>query len=398
MNLVMLKTELSKIFSRKVVWAAMALFLLLFLVIKLQFIGSPGVVYTLEPMRGSLSRAVQQESFRGFVRSRDYNASREELLSLLPPEAAEYIESHRDKERAYISLNSDLVRILNNYCERRDNREEHIRRLEADVSTGGNTPLDRAKEKLLAEYRKHPVVLHLNLEPGANNFIDINHTVVFSGAIMLVILVGLAGSFSDEYACGTEAALLTTRRGRGGVFCAKVLAAMLFVFLVVLGMEGFFFLVTAVCYHGPGTAVTAASTYGLSLTPYAGSVWGFCLRQAAGNLLAGIAMGSLVLCLSAVSRSALIPFFGAGLFYGGTALWGNMVPFPALLSSLLSLPGELSPFLLQTQVELMAAGHYTSVFGLVVPTLTLSVILHLAAAAGLLALCFFAYTRKQVKG
>lgn len=398
MNLVMLKTELYKLFSRKVVWVAMTLFLLLFLAVKLQFIAKPGVVYTLEPVRGPLTRLAEEDSFREFIRSREYNASREELHPLLPPEVTEYIEGYQNNDLANRSLNTDLVRVLNNYCERLDNREEYIRQLERDVSAGGNTPLDKAKEKLLAEYRENLVTLQLNLEPCANNLVDVNHTVVFSGAIMLVVLVGLAGSFSDEYACGTEAALLTASRGRSGVFCAKILAALLFVLFVVLGMEGFFFLVTAICYHGLGTTITAASTYGLSLTPYAGTVWGFCLRQVAGNLLAGAAMGSLTLCLSATSRSALIPFFGAGLFYGGTALWGNTIPFPPYLSTLLTLPGELSPFLLQTQVELMAAGHYTSIFGLVVPTLTLSVVLHLLATTGLLALCFFAYTRKQVKG
>lgn len=398
MNRVMLKTELHKLFSRKVVWVAMGLFLLLFLAVKLQFIAKPGVVYTLEPVRKPLTRLAQEEGFREFIRSREYNASREELRPLLPTEVTEYIEGYQNNDQASRSLNIDLVRILNNYCERLDNREEHIRQLEQDVSAGGNTPLDKAKKKLLAQYREHPVTLQLNLEPWANNFIDINHTVVFSGAIMLVILVGLAGSFSDEYAWGTESALLTTCRGRSGVFWAKALAALVFVAAIVLGMESFFFLVTIVCYHGPGTTITAASTYGLSLTPYAGTVWGFCLRQVAGNLLAGVAMGSLALCLSSVSRSALIPFFGAGLFYGATALWGNTVPFPPYLSTLLTLPGELSPFLLQIQVELMAAGHYTGVFGLVVPTLTLSVMLHLLCTAGLLVLCFFAYTRKQVKG
>ena len=398
MNRVMLKTELYKLFSRKVVWVAMALFLLLFLAVKLQFIAKPGVVYTLEPVRGPLIRLVVEDSFQEFIRSRDYNVSGEDLRPLLPPEVTEYIGGFQNNNLANRSLNTDLVRILNNYCERLDNREEYIRQLEKDVSAGGNAPLDRAKEKLLAQYREHPVTLQLNLGPAANNFIDVNHTVVFSGAIMLVVLMGLSGSFSDEYTCGTEAALLTTRRGRSGVFCAKALAALLFVLVVVLGMEGFFFLVTAICYHGPGTTITAASTYGLSLTSYAGTVWGFCLRQVVGNLLTGIAMGSLTLCLSSVSRSALIPFFGAGLFYGGTALWGNTIPFPPFLSTLLTLPGELSPFLLQTQVELVAAGHYTSVFGLVVPTLTLSVILHLFSTAGLLTICFFAYTRKQVKG
>lgn len=308
MNLMMLKTELRKIFCRRVVWVSMALFLTLFLALKLQFIAKPGVVYTLEPMRAPLARLVEQEEFRAFVRGNGYNCGREQLEPFLPPEVLAYIEGFQGNERAFRSLNSDLVRILNNYCERRDNREEHIRHLAEEAAEGGTGPLARAKQQLLARYQDDPVTLELNLETSANNLIDINHAVLFPGAVILVILVGLAGSFSDEYACGAAAGLLTARRGRAGVFFAKALAALIFVVFVVLGMQGFYFLVTAVCHHAPGRPLSAASTYGLALTPYAGSVWGFCLRQLAGNLLAGIAMGSLTLCLSSLSRNALLPF------------------------------------------------------------------------------------------
>ena len=115
MNLVMLKTELYKLFSRKVAWVAMALFLLLFLAVKLQFIAKPGVVYTLEPVRGPLTRLVGEDSFREFIRSRDYNASREELRPLLPTEVTEYIEGYQNDDLANRSLNTDLVRVLNNF-------------------------------------------------------------------------------------------------------------------------------------------------------------------------------------------------------------------------------------------------------------------------------------------
>ena len=68
MNLVMLKTELYKFFSRKVVWVAMALFLLLFLVVKLQFIAKPGVVYTFpahSPPRSGPTRLSARAYWRG---------------------------------------------------------------------------------------------------------------------------------------------------------------------------------------------------------------------------------------------------------------------------------------------------------------------------------------------
>lgn len=167
---------------------------------------------------------------------------------------------------------------------------------------------------------------------------------------------------------------------------------------VVLVMEAFFMSVTAVCYRAPSSTVSAASTYGLSLTLYGGSVYGFCLRQVLGTLLAGLTLGSVVMCISVFSKSALIPFFAAGAYYGGTAIYANSVPFPRYLSSLWSLPGEWSLFMLQTQFELVEAGRYTSIFGLPVPTLAANAVFNLLLMAACLGICYRGYTRKQVRG
>ena len=397
MNIRMLKTELYKIYSKRVIWIAMLVFLGLFLVLKLQFIENVGVKYTLEPMRSELSAAVENEDFHEFVRSKEYRCSFDEITQFIPQSVVDYIEQNKDYERAYNSLVVDLVSSVNNYFERIDLRATHIAELAEDVAKSDGSVLTKAKAKLLETYQNTEVTMELNLESSANNFIDINHAVVFPGLIMLVIVVGLAGIYSDEYTSGTQAALLTSRKGRRGVFLSKLCAAAIYVINVVLVMELFYMVVTAICYHAPNSTISAASTYGLYLTTYPGTVYGFCIRQILGTLLAGFTLGSIIMCLSALSKNALIPFFVAGAYYGGTALYANTITFPAYLSSLWSLPGELSLFMLQTQYELVAAGHYTSVFGLLVPTLTLNVILNAAIMVVCLLLCYRAYTRKQVK-
>lgn len=397
MNARMIQTELYKICAKRVIWMALAAFLALFLVLNLQFFDAVGVKYTLEPMRAELTQAMENEELHRFIREGDYQRTAEELRPYLPAAVFDHIEQYRQSERIARSLTSDLARILNNYCERIDARRARIEELERAAAAPEQTALTRAKAKLLQAYRNTPVTIELNLESSANHFIDVNHSALFPGSIMLIVLVGLAGSYADEYTSGTLSPMLTSRKGRKGVFFSKLAAAGIFICFIVLLMEAFYMAVTAICCHAPNTAISAASTYGLSLTPYGGTVAGFCARQISGTLLAAFALGSATLCLSAYSKNALIPFFAAGIYYGVTALYANSIPFPPYCSTLWSLPGELSLFMLQTQVELVQFGHYTSVFGWMIPTLALNAGIHTVLTAVCLALCYRGYTRKQVR-
>lgn len=397
MNMRMLKTELYKIYSKRVIWIAMAVFLGLFLILKAQFIENVGVKYTLEPMRSEITAAVENEEFHKYVQSKEYRCSVDDLRQFVPQNVFDYIEQYKDYERAYRSLISSLVSCINNYYERIDLRAAHIATLAEDVAQADDSALAKAKEKALDDYLHTQIDIELNLESSANNFIDINHAMVFPGLVMLVIIVGLAGIYADEYTSGTQAALLTTRQGRKGVFFSKLCAAAIYIFNIVVVMEAFYMVVTAICYHAPESTISAASTYGLYLTTFDGTVYDFCIRQTFGTILAGLTLGSIVMCISAFSKNALIPFFVAGAYYGGTALFANMIAFPEYLSSVFSLPGELSLFMLQTQYELMTAPHYTNVFGLLIPTLTVNVIFNVVIMLVCLLLCYRAYTRKQVK-
>lgn len=398
MNARMLKTELYKICSKKVIWISLAVFLALFFVLKLQMKDKVGVKYTLEPMRSELACAVENENFHDFVRSKNYSCSLDELKQYIPLTVFDFIEQHKSNDRVYRSLNSDLVDTINNYYERIDNRTAYILELTEDVAASDGSSLARVKAKLLKVYQNTQVDIELNLESSANNFIDINHSAVFPGLIMLVIIVGLAGIYSDEYTSGTQSTLLTSRKGRRGVFFSKLCAAWIFITAIVVIMELFYMIITVICYHTPNATISAASTYGLSLTTYNGSVSAFCFRQILGTLLAGYTLGSIIMCISVFSKNALIPFFVAGLYYGGTALYANAITFPSYLSCILPFPGELSLFMLQTQYELVSAGHYTNVFGLLLPTLMVNVIFNLLVAFTCSFVCYRAYTRKQVKG
>lgn len=398
MNARMLKTELYKICSKKVIWISLVAFLALFLALKFQMLETVGVKYTLEPMRSELTSAVENEDFHDFVRSTNYSCSLDDLKQYVSETVFDFIEQYESNDRIYRSLNRDLVSTINNYYERIDNRTAYISELAEDVTTSDGSSLAKVKAKLLQVYQNTQVGIDLNLESSANNFIDINHSVVFPGLIMLVIIVGLAGIYSDEYTSGTQSALLTSRKGRRGVFFSKLCAAWIFITAIVAIMELSYMIITAICYHAPNATISAASTYGLSLTTYSGSVYAFCFRQILGTLLAGYTLGSIVMCISAFSKNALIPFFVAGLYYGGTALYANAITFPEYLSSIWSLPGELSLFTLQTQYELVATGHYTNIFGMLLPTLTVNVIFNAVFALVCLLFCYKAYTRKQVKG
>lgn len=450
MNAAMLKMELYKIYSKKVIWVGMFLFLGLFALLKFQMKDKASVKYTLEPVREELSQAVSNEQFHEFVRDGNYNRTVDEMKPFIPASVVQYIERCRDTEPAYHALNTSLMYTINNYYERRDNRADFIGMLAEEVygeslvgtsadgalsdrELSGGTPADgalsdrelsgglladgaltdgalgertpaasgaplaRAKARLLEAYQNTPVAIELNLEGSANNFIDVNHSMLFPCLLMLLVLMGLAGIYSDEYTSGTQAALLTSKNGRNGVFFSKLLAAVIYIVSVVFIMEAFFMGMTAFCYHAPRGTISAASTYGMSLTTFGGSVAGFCVRQILGTLLACFTMGCMVMAVSVRSRNALVPFFAGGIYYGGTALCQRLFGIPRYLSAAWSLPGEMSPFMLQSQFELAATGHYTNVFGAVLPTLAVSVLFHVVLAAAALASCHKGYVRAKVQ-
>lgn len=395
MSFQMLKTELHKIYSKKVIWISLALFIALFFLLKIQMIDKVGVKYTLEPVKEELTEVIKNDNLYETIKLNNYNMTTEELISYMPQEVINYLEQYKGTERIYSSLTADLRSSIFNYYQKVDGRKDFIKDLEKQIAVSkGNDK--KAKEKVLEEYKNSNVNIELNLESSANNFIDINHSILFPCLIILIVILGLSGIYSDEYTNNTESILLTAKKGRTGVFVSKLIASLIYVGSIVIIMELSFMLITQICYHGQNFEMSAASVSGLYLTNYEGSVFGFYIRQILGTLLSAFVIGSIVMAISSYSKNSLIPFLGAGLFYGGTALYANITVFPKFLSTLMSLPGELSLFMLQTQFELVEVSHYTSIFGILIPTIKVNIIFNIFLMLVCLFICYRGYVKKQV--
>ncbi len=135
---------------------------------------------------------------------------------------------------------------------------------------------------------------------------------VFMGAL---ILLGLSPVFSEEYSTGMASIILSSKHGKGKVITAKILATCIY----ITGLVLFFAIVNmATCFlvlgtHGGGYPLQNIYLYRAS--PYALTLARYFTYEILVSLAGSIAFGLLVLLISSVSRSALIPLFAGGVVF-----------------------------------------------------------------------------------
>ncbi len=404
MNTAMIRTELYKIISKKYLWIFLILFSAIFAFFTFQFKDNANVEYSLQPIRNEIQQAVDDEELSSMIRSANYNSSYKDIKPFLAASAIEYIEQYGTVyyHEASVSslLENKVADRICNYFERIDDRQNEILSLQSSLtemqeSGKEDSFLYSVQSKLLNMYDKAGSV-ELNLESW-DKIADINYAWLIPVCTMLIILLGLAGIYSDEYTNKTQSVLLTSKKGRRGVFLSKLTAGTIFSVLCVLYFQLFSVVVTGFVYGIPDMNITLMSLYGFKLTPVAWSALEFYLFQVLGSILAAFAMGSLTMCLSVYCRNALLPFFLAGVYYGGTFVWAKMIVLPQYVTTLLSSLTELSPFMLQSTTDLVSNGRYINLFGSAVPTLYANIFFNLLVAFVSLLFCYRGYVRKQVK-
>ena len=396
MNGVVFFTECKKIFSKKTVWIFSALVLIFYVFFQSQFQDSVGTTYPLEAVRQGMEVSVSNPELKALIRERDYSAGYDELVPFLDPSVLEYAKSSEASGERYLTgVRFDIANTINNYFQRIADREEEIRSLEDGIEEG-SPALRRAKRKLLETYQNSPVEIEMNLGSW-NEYVDINHAMFYPAFITLVLLLGVSGIYSDEYASNMQSLLLTCKKGRGRLFLAKLAASLSFAVLATAFFELFAAVMTALFRNFPGQNISAASLYGLKLSPVSWSALGLYLRQAAGACLSGIVMVCIASCVSAFSPNGLVPFFVSGAFYGGSALMAKITGFRGYLAHPLTWIGEFSPFAVQSIYGSIDSGHYVNLFGWIIPSLPAAVVWNILLAAGCILLCYKGYTGKQVQ-
>jgi ABC-type transport system involved in multi-copper enzyme maturation permease subunit len=405
MNRAMVWTEFYKIINKKYIWIFIILFSAFFAFSVFQFKDNANAQYSLQPIRNEIQQAVADEGLGSIIRSTDYTSSYEDIKPFLAASAVEYIEQYRTvyyHETSVASfLENKVVDKICNYYERVDDRQNEILSLQSSLAELQESGKDGSflysvQSKLLSIYEKTSGI-ELNLESW-DKIIDLNYAWFIPGCTMLIIILGLAGIYSDEYTNKTQSILLTTKKGRKGVFLSKLTAGTIFSILCVLYFQLFSVLVTGIVYGFPSINITLVSIYGFKLTPVTWLALGFYIIQLLGSLLAAFVMSSLTMCLSVYCKNALLPFFIAGAYYGGTFIWAKMIMLPQYVTTLLSSLAELSPFMLQSTTDLVSSGRYINFFGCAIPTFYANIIFNLLIAFVSLLFCYRGYVRKQVKG
>ncbi|MBE7681438.1 ABC transporter permease [Paenibacillus sp. P13VS] len=129
--------------------------------------------------------------------------------------------------------------------------------------------------------------------------------------MMIIILLGLAPVFAEEYARGTAALLRSSKRGRSQVLLAKLMASMLYVVLCVILFTGINLLIYWLRFGNLAGADTPLQSVGMyfqgfyyEFSPYHLSAIQYYGVQLVTHLAGSLIFGCIVLFVSALSSTS----------------------------------------------------------------------------------------------
>ena len=416
MNGYVIKTELYKIFSKKYLYAVAAFFVVFLSLITAQDLDSIGTRYSLARFHDVVIQAAKADDFVPKAKALEEKvnsggkgiaAFSEDMKELLPESIVSYTEQYRGETRHGVSvadiLNETMIDEIRYYRERLDDRRAETERLQNELASLESKGETGSFAYQMAEREYQLYVTAPQIEPDLSRwdeFVDLNHTYLSLDIAFLVIL-GLCGIYSDEYANRTQSEMLTSRDGRAGVFGGKLIAGFIYTAVVTAFFQLVGFGVYRFVYGPPGEDLPLASLPGFYMSPYPLSTLEFYRLQILGSFLGAFALAAIVMCLSALAKNALFPFFLSGAVFAGGLLFRKMVRGMNALgageSTLLTFPAELSIFMTMSLRELVARFRVTNLFGNPVSTVWVSFGATVLVMAVALLLCFRFYTKKQVK-
>jgi ABC-type transport system involved in multi-copper enzyme maturation permease subunit len=139
-----------------------------------------------------------------------------------------------------------------------------------------------------------------------------------------MILLGVSPIFSQEYSSGIDSLLLTSKNGKNKLTTSKVIACIIYCAAVCLFFNGTNFLINFVKsgVMGSGSPIQSINKYLDS--PFAFTLLQYFFVEIAVMIFAAVCFGLLVLFISSVSKSSLIPFFTCGLIIAVPAAYRVM--------------------------------------------------------------------------
>ncbi|MFC9712382.1 ABC transporter permease [Paenibacillus sp. NPDC056933] len=207
--------------------------------------------------------------------------------------------------------------------------------------------------------------------------------------MMIIILLGLAPVFAEEYARGTAALLRSSKRGRSQIVSAKLMASMLYVVLCVILFTSVNLLIYWLRFGNLAGADTPIQSVGMyfrgfdyEFSPYRLSAAQYYGVQLVTHLAGSLVFACVVLCVSALCSTSFVaivinvaivgvPYLAFDVlnFNPGWATWIEEFSFSTMMrvTRLFQKPASYSVFGLELS--------YLSLYMIIMAVVTIGVIL-----------------------
>jgi len=382
----LIRLELYKIYTQKVIYIAFAVFAALYIS---QFYNELQPATEIEAVQAAYKEyggVLTEEKLEWAEKTIAASREREQEKNGAAPDPT---------LRYQLWVAQDIQSVANKQSAFERKRQELEARLLLPEADGGPTEAQRREAVAEAKVREAVGAPDYVMEQTAWKRILLFMNEVGYFFVAILAIVGLAGSFSREYASGMDQLLLSSRFGRSRAVTAKLAAAAIYCASVVLFLNLIVLLLYGVYYGLSGWNQPLVQLFNIfSGTGFGGSIWQFYLLQQLCAIGGCISLGWFVIMLSSWSRNVIIPVLLGGLAF----------VFP-LIFLFMNLPSEalfriiwhVLRYMEYIQAEYINLPSYYSMFGgllLYRNGVWINLLLSLAVPVGLL---YATMRRKQVK-
>jgi hypothetical protein len=331
----LLKYELYKIYSRKMNYLA----LLVFLGVYLLFAQSTASRFHSVHDRAEVRSFLQK--WEGSLTGSKVEAAERELTMLAEKTRTARIEAGQPlreidlfppellstEEKFQMAVYNDIV-----WTWSRLQRQEELKRQAAERLAAAQAA-DRGDFNYREAALQHRMLT--SLEPavfyyrrGWQEIIDFTNTLglVFMGGMLLL---ALAPVFSEEYVVNMDGLLLSSRHGKRKVVTAKIAASLIVVVCLALIFSAVNVAANSYFFGLGGAAARLQELVKYLASPFNLTLGQYFRLQLATHIFGAASFGLLVLLISVFSRSPLIPFFIGGAVYGIPIFLGSILRIDA---------------------------------------------------------------------
>lgn len=152
-------------------------------------------------------------------------------------------------------------------------------------------------------------------------------------ALGAISLLGLSSVFTEEYSTRMDRLILSSKNGKSKVITSKIISAFIFIVCMCIIVFIVNFITILILYGNNVWDIPIQSFSPIAYSPYDFTTIEFLLIQILFNFVGILSFSLLVLALSSISKSLLIPFFIGGMVYILPVLIKIYLPYPKGYSS-----------------------------------------------------------------